>query len=52
MKSPVRMEEIDPESSSEDCYQLLKGIYACVKQPDNFGRNLSTQQKWNPLDSK
>ena len=27
MKSPVRMEEIDPGSSSEDCYQLWKGIY-------------------------
>ena len=27
MKSPVGMEEIDPGSSSEDCYQLLKGIY-------------------------
>ena len=27
MKSPVGIEEIDPGSSSEDCYQLLKGIY-------------------------
>ena len=27
MKSPVGMEEIEPGSSSEDCYQLLKGIY-------------------------
>ena len=27
MKSPVGMEEIDPGSSQEDCYQLLKGIY-------------------------
>ena len=27
MKSPVRMEEIDPGSSPEDCYQLKKGIY-------------------------
>ena len=26
MKSPVGMEEIDPGSSSEDCYQLLTGI--------------------------
>ena len=24
MKSPVGIEEIDPGSSSEDCYQLLK----------------------------
>ena len=52
MKSPVGMDKFDPGSSSEDCYQLLKGLYACVKQPDNFGRNLSTQQKRNPLDSK
>ena len=27
MKSPVEMEEIGQGSSSEDCYQLLKGIY-------------------------
>ena len=27
MKSPVGMEEIDPGSSSEDCYQLVKRIY-------------------------
>ena len=27
MKTPVAMEETDPRSSSEDCYQLLKGIY-------------------------
>ena len=26
MKSPVGMEEIDPGSSSEDCYQLLKDM--------------------------
>ena len=27
MMSPVVMEEIGQGSSSEDCYQLLKGIY-------------------------
>ena len=27
MKSPVGIEEIEPGSSSEDCYQLVKGIY-------------------------
>ena len=27
MKSPVEMEVIDPGSSSEDCCQLVKGIY-------------------------
>ena len=31
MKSPVGMEEIDPWSSSEDCYQLLKRIYGLCK---------------------
>ena len=27
MKSPVEMEEIDPGSSPEDCYQLKKGLW-------------------------
>ena len=31
MKSPVGMEEIDPGSSSEDCYHLVKGI-CCLCQ--------------------
>ena len=30
-KSPDRMEEIDPGSSSEDCYQFVKGIYGLCK---------------------
>ena len=43
MKSQVGMEEIEPGSSSEDCYQLLKGIYIIYsKQQGNFGRNLWT----------
>ena len=34
MKSPVGMEEIDPGSSPEDCYQLKKGIYVTeFRQP-------------------
>ena len=40
IKSPAGMEEIDPGSSSEDCYQLHKDYMVCTKQPDNFGRNL------------
>ena len=36
MKSPVRMEEIDPGSSSEDCYQLLKGIYGLCQAARQF----------------
>ena len=52
MKSPVGMEVIDPGSSSEDCYQLLKEYMACVKQPDNFGRNFFSKANRNLLDSK
>ena len=36
IKSPVRMEEIDPGSSSEDCYQLLKGIYGLCQAARKF----------------
>ena len=44
MKSPVGMEEIDPGSSPEDCYQLKKGIYGLCQAPkDNFGESLWTQ---------
>ena len=42
MKSPVGMEEIDPGSSSEDCCQLLKGIYGLCQAARHIGRNLST----------
>ena len=36
MKSPVGMEEIDPGSSSEDCYQLVKGIYGLCQAARQF----------------
>ena len=36
MKSPVEMEEIEPESSSEDCYQHLKGIYGLCQAARQF----------------
>ena len=36
MKSPVGMEEIDPGSSSEDCYQLKKGIYGLCQAARQF----------------
>ena len=42
MKSPVGMEEIEPGSSSEDCYQLLKGIYDLCQAARQLGRNLWT----------
>ena len=38
MKSPVGMEEIDPGSSLEDCYQLKKGIYGLCKAARPFWR--------------
>ena len=31
MKSPIGMEEIDPGSSPEDCYQLKNGIYGLCR---------------------
>ena len=36
MKSPVGMEEIDPGSSAEDCYQLKKGIYGLCQAARQF----------------
>ena len=36
MKSPVGMGEIDPGSSSEDCYQLLKGINGLCQPERQF----------------
>ena len=39
MKSPVGMEEIDPGSSPEDCYQLKKGIYGFCQAARQFWRN-------------
>ena len=36
MISPVGMEGIDPGSSSEDCYQLMKGIYGLFQAARQF----------------
>ena len=36
MKSQIGMEEIDPGSSSEDCYQLKKGIYGLCQAGRQF----------------
>ena len=52
MKSPIGMEEIDPGSSSEDCYQLVKGIYGLCQAARQFWKSLWIQQNRNPLDSK
>ena len=52
MKSPVGMEEIDPGSSSEDCYQLLKGIYGLCQAARQFWKKFVNTAKRNPLDTK
>ena len=52
MKSPIGMEEIDPGSSPEDCYQLKKESMDCAKQLDSFGRSSWTQSNKNLLDFK
>ena len=45
MKSPVGMEEIDPGSSSEDCYQLLKGIYGLCQAARHFWKKFVNTAK-------
>ena len=52
MKSPVGMEEIDPGLSSEDCYQLLKGIYGLCQAARQFWKKFVNTAKRNLLDSK
>ena len=45
MKSPVEMEEIDPGLSSEDCYQLLKGIYGLCQAARQFWKKFVNTAK-------
>ena len=49
MKSPVGMEEIDPGSSSEDCYQLLKGIYGLSQAARQFWKKFVNTTKQEPF---
>ena len=49
MKSPVGMEEIDPGSSPEDCYQLKKGIYGLCQAPRKFWRKFVDTIKKEPF---
>ena len=49
MKSPIGMEEIDPGSSSEDCYQLLKGIYGLCQAARQFWKKFVNTTKQEPL---
>ena len=49
MKLPVGMEEIDPGSSSEDCYQLLKGIYGLCQAARQFWKKFVNTVKQEPF---
>ena len=49
MKSPVGMEEIDPGSSPEDCYQLKKGIYGLCQARRQFWRKFEDTIKKEPF---
>ena len=49
MKSPVGMEENDPGSSSEDCYQLLKGIYGLCQAARQFCKKFVNTVKQEPF---
>ena len=49
MKSPVGMEEIDPGSSSEDCYQLVKGIYGLCQAARQFWKKFVDTAKKEPF---
>ena len=49
MKSPVGMEEIVPESSSEDCYQLLKGICGLCQAARKFWKKFVNTAKEEPF---
>ena len=49
MKSPVGMEEIDPGSSSEDCYQLVKGIYGLCQAARQIWKKFVDTAKKEPF---
>ena len=49
MKSLVGMEEIEPGSSSEDCYQLLKGIYGLCQAARQFWKKFMDIMKKEPF---
>ena len=49
MKSPVGMDEIDPGSSPEDCYQLKKGIYGLCQAARQFWKKFVDTIKKEPF---
>ena len=52
MKSPVGMEEIEPGSSSEDCYQLVKDIYGLCQAARQFWKKFVDTAKKEPFGFK
>ena len=49
MSSPAGMEEIDPGSSPEDCYQLIKGIYGLCQSARQFWKTFVDTIKKEPF---
>ena len=49
MMSPVGMEEIVPGKSSEDCYQLVKGIYGLCQAARQFWKKFVDTVKLEPF---
>ena len=49
MKSPIGMEEIDPGSSSEDCYQPLKGKYGLCQAARQSWKKFVNTTKQGPF---
>ena len=49
MKALVGMEEIEPGSSSEDCYQLVEGIYGLCPAAKQFWKKIVDKTKKDPF---
>ena len=49
LKSLVRMEEIEPGSSSEDCCQLIKGLYGLSQAPRQFWKIFEDKTNKEPF---
>ena len=49
MELPIRMEEIDPGSSLEDCCQLLKQIYDLCQAARKFWKPFVNTTKQEPF---
>ena len=49
MKSPIRMEEIDPGSSPEDCYKLKMGIFRLCQAARQFWKKFVDTIKKEPF---